>query len=125
MQTRLGSALGTSILMSLAIASMSIAQTGTISGRVTAVGSQLCTSAMNAMLSVSEDWAPANCARKVVAGKPSIKDTNSRLVRSIALIGNPCRLDFYMVELARRARTAPSVLSVMRIANTVPAGPTA
>ena len=36
MKSRLGTALGTAILMSLAIAPVSIAQTGTISGRVTA-----------------------------------------------------------------------------------------
>ena len=38
MQTRLGSALGASVPMSLAIASTSIAQTGTISGRATSSG---------------------------------------------------------------------------------------
>src|SRR5262245_9258826 len=44
---------------------------------------------MNAMFSVSDDCAPATCDRKVVAGSPSIRDTNSRLVRSIALMMEP------------------------------------
>src|SRR5262245_66235777 len=40
---------------------------------------------MNAMFSVSDDCAPATRARNVVAGRPSVSDTNSRLVSSFIL----------------------------------------